>query len=385
MSTPPNQPGRPKSNPPIEKQLDELLVQIEETEPGAIDPGVLPESYRMKPEAAEAGSETAEPTSAEAPVETVAEPEPAATTETTPEQADMLAALNSALQGISTDPPADETSEPDADAQATAPGPAEPTEARSMEEKLQQEIASLMDTPPQVAADASPDDAADGVDDLGGSFETPEQAAAYRSPPPAEDTPSTEDQIAMEIEGLLNADQPPSTADNEAEDESAIDALDKMLASEIDADDELAGDFQTVEDVTAGIQVEAGPPPGVDDEHAATAREVAAELDSQPEDLPHPSAKPASAQAPEEDPLEVLAEIAETAEQNEAEHQRQVALQTPDWQRWLATAKDRLFHACYVINYPARRLSAEWRANIGYIALLNLFFGVGLWIVLILF
>jgi hypothetical protein len=359
MSTPPDQPEQHKAKKPIELQLDELLIQIEEAEPGVIDPGVLPASYNIKSEAAPTDEAAPSPAPAEA------APKPAA--ETTPEQADMLAALNSALQEMSGGPPADETSEPEAQA------PAEPATELSMEEKLQQEIASLINGDSKAEATPATDTSATA----------PETQTATAS---AENEPSTEDQIAMEIEGLLNAsDKTAASADAQADQENAIDELDNMLASEIDADDELAGDFQTVDDVTAGIQVPASTAPTDDDEHAATARDVAAELDSQPEDLPAPPPQAAAIKEPAEDPFAVLSEIADTAEKNEAEHQRQASLETPKWQRWLAEAKDRLFAACYLINWPARRLSAEWRANIGYIALLNLFFGVGLWIVLLVF
>ena len=374
MSTPPDQPGSSNADKRIEQQLDELLIQIEEVEPGIIDPLVLPSSYRDKAEAAREEQEKVAATT-QAPIETAEEPaaaapEPAAA-ETTPEQADMLASLNAALQGLSGDPPADEPSEPEAQAaEQDAPNAAEPAEELSMEEKLQQEIAALMNAEPQVEAPATQESATEGT----ATEETGQ---------------STEDQIAMEIEGLLNAEQGATASDTEADKEKAIDELDKMLASEIDADGELTGEFQTVEDVTAGIQVEVPTEPSTDDAHAATARDVAAELDSQPEDLPATTPEPvaATAEQPAEDPFAVLAEIAETAEVSEADYQEQLASQKPkrDYRAWFETAKDRLFTACYAINWPARRLSTEWRANLGYIALLNLFFGVGLWIVLILF
>jgi len=392
MSTPPDQPGPKKANQPIEKQLDDLLIQIEDAEPGVIDREALPDSYNTKSQAdaAEPAQPAAQPPD-QASDQASEEPAPAPAdqaAEPTPEQADMLAALNDALQGISDDPPAEAPSEAGVGGEAAPQASAEPAEALSMEEKLQQEIASLMNSEPQAEASPPADDA-DDTDALAGSFESPEQAAAI-STPSADDAAalSTEDQIAMEIEGLLNTDKPDPEADAETDKQGAIDELDNMLASEIDADDELAGDFQTVEDVTAGIQVQAPSDPSLEDEHAATARDVAAELDSQPEDLPSPPPEPAAASAreqPAEDPFAVLSEISDTAEKNEVEHQRRAWLQLPTWQRWLATAKDVLFSACYAINYPARRLSSEWRANIGYIALLNLFFGVGLWIVLILF
>eukprot|EP00752_Nemacystus_decipiens_P013758 g12211.t1 len=365
MSTPPNQPGdadTSKPEMPVEKQLDQLLVQVEEVEPGSDV----------------TSSNAAQPTSPKpnpaAQIDAVLNSPPAetATQEKTPEQEQMLAALNDALQGI-------DDNEPD-EALIESPDLAEapPSEAGlSAEDKLQQEIAALMDAEPQVdtePADAAAAGDADDIDALEGSFETPEALAAIEAA--AGETTSTEDQIAMEIEGLLSTG--PAEPAMDTADDAAIDELDKMLAQEIDEDDELAGDFQSVEDLTAGIQVEDAM--GLaEDEHAATARDVALELDSQPEDLPTKPEEPAGASAgAENDPLAVLSEIADAAEHNERAHQRGEAMQKPSWQHWLTVGKAHLLSTCYAINWPARRfLTAEWRANLGYIAILNLFFGVG--------
>lgn len=373
MSTPPSQPGdgKPKkAKKPLDKQLDELLIGIEEVEPGTIDPKMLPGSFKAAecPTNAEIQAMLNEPP-AEAAAQPQAEsaPTPEAQADTaTPEQADMLAALNSALQGLTDEQPADESSDAPA-----APADTPPAEELSMEDKLQQDIASLMNAEPVVEASATPEDLA-ATEAVQGS------------------TSSVEDQIAMEIEGLLNTGPAEPAADNTADstaDNQAIDELDKMLAQEIDADDELAGDFHSVEAITAGIQVPDSATSGADDEHAATARDVAAELDNQPEDLPEATFEPvAAAESSEEDPFAVLAQIADTAEQNEQEHQRRIAMQTPDWQRWLEIGKERLLNTCYAINWPARRfLSTEWRSILGIIALMNLCTGLGFWIILILF
>lgn len=350
MSTPPDQPG----NSDADKPIDSAAPTAEEID-----------ALLNEPPAADATSE-------QVPAETA-------------EQSEMLASLNSALQNLPSDAPANEPA-PTYE-RASNEVKAEPAEAMSIEDKLQQEIASLMNAEPQAAAaqaSQTPANELDGVDALTSSFEAPETVAAISETPAAE--PSIEDQIAMEIEDLLAVDEPASATATAAVEppEAAIDELDQMLAQEIDADDELAGDFQSVEDVTAGIQTDSAAATTIDDEHAATARDVAAELDTQPEDLPAPP--PAVEVEPAEDPLAVLAEIADTAEKNEVEHQRQAAMQTPDWVRWLEIGRERLLDLCFLVNWPARRfLTAEWRANLGYIALLNLFFGVGLWIVLIVF
>lgn len=395
MSTPTPQPGKSTT---LEQQLDELLMQIETVEPGTVDASTLPESFKAQQAEAETESANSDD-AADAEIEAIlnAEPaptqgtvdEPPAAQEADPEQADMLAALNSALQGISNNAPKDTQAEPEPEPEPTAAAAIETTapadEAMSMEDKLQQEIASLMSAEPESAAtqDRAIDSAGDD-DILEGSFESPENLAVATQEPSA-NGPSTEDQIAMEIEGLLNPSKSADAEPPQASADTAIDDLDKMLAQEIDDDDELAGDFQSVEDATAGIKIENNTQQADDDEHAATAREVAAELDSQPEDLPAP---PSAAAAVEtgEDPFAILSEIAETAEQNEAAHHKRLGMQSQDWKHLLEVSKERLLNVCFLLNWPARRfLTAEWRANLGYIALLNLFFGVGLWIVLIVF
>lgn len=393
MSTPPNQPGQAKpdkAKQTLAAQLDELLIQIEEVEPGALDQDVLPQSYlNERVLASLANAEQAVQSAVETPTPaavTETPPPPTEAPEASPEQADMLAALNSALQGMGGATPADEPapSEPAADTDASL----------SMEDKLQAEIASLMNSDPQVAeptvteTEASELAAKDTLDeDTAGNFESPENLADATQPASSSAT-NTEDQIAMEIEGLLNADQ--AQPESEAPDETGIDELDKMLAQEIDADDELAGDFQSVEQLTAGIQVPEQMDTATEDAHAATARDVAAELDSQPEDLPKAAEEPiATPQAPaQDDPFAVLEQLptTERKSRDEDEHSQRDAMRMPNWAYWVETARELLLNACFVLNWPARRyLTTEWRANLGYIALLNLFFGVGLWIVLILF
>ncbi|MEO0476581.1 MAG: hypothetical protein AAF085_11525 [Planctomycetota bacterium] len=391
MSNPPEQTGNADgstNDPPIEKQLDALLSKIDAAEPGTLDPDVLPASAQPATPAPQANAEAPDadaeiqamlnapeagsspepeidallnepPTEAEIDALLNAPPAESAISEPTPaeptsaeepmpaEQAQMLSAMNDALQGVADEPPAQE-----------------PSQELSIEEQLQQEIAALMDgehadTEAETQAMAGGVDLAASVVDEGST----EQAQAA----------STEDQIAMEIEGLLEVDQTTATATAETP-EAAIDQLDQMLAQEIDEDDELAGDFQTVEELTAGIQVDDPGQLAADDEHAATARDVAAELDSQPEDMP-----PAPQAVPE--PVAAAVEAPSKPEDNEL-----FDSEPTDWLGKLEAGKAKLLNACYLINWPARRfLTAEWRANLGYIALLNLFFGVGLWIVLILF
>lgn len=401
----------PEAELSIQEQLDQLLLKVEKAEPGLLDPSVLPEGavtepepeqvLPAEPEALASDASAAEDVVAQAmtafeqaiePAEQpaqeqaiVAEPmEPA--DEPEPQGDPMLASLEAALEGLQPDAnagfgPAGQAPAPSAPAEASEPAAearpaptiepmpeADPAAAMSESEaQLQDEINALLNASPEPAqADAPAAEVA---------IETTEQAADDHAP-----AMSDEDRIAQEIEGLLNADQDPAKQD----DATTIDDLDQMLASEIDANDELMGNFQSVQDVTAGIQAAEPPAAATDDAHAATARDVAAELDSQPEDQP-------ASEFDGEDPLAMLSMIAETAEQNEAEYQEQQAaiaeskaLTEPVWLARLNRAKERLLRTCFAINWPARRyLSAEHRANLGYIAILNLFGGIAIWFYLI--
>lgn len=371
MSTPPSQPGEGKAQDPIYDQIDELLAKIEAGEPITLNETDLPTWFNKKEPSEEIVAYDAEIEALLNGLPAESEPaspepvEPATATQETPEQAEMLAALNSALQGLNEDTPAD----PPAEAASTASPPAE--ESLSMEDKLQQEIAALMNTETQVAPapDSEPAQDDPAIDAIEGSFEAPQIQAATQTPQTS--AANDADQIAMEIEGLLEngADEPVDPA----ADEAAINELDKMLAQEIDSDDELMGEFQSVEDLTAGIQVDGPAEATHDDEHAATARDVAAELDSQPENV-LPTTKPEPVMAggePDEDPFAVLSQIADTVEKNEEEHHRRIKMQMPNWKRWLKTSKALSLNICFAMNWPARRfLNNEWRATLGLVSLM---------------
>jgi len=384
-NTPPPSKGNSPSDKPkvsVQQQLDELLVKIETEEPGTLDPNLLPSSFRAemgekteqaepkpapeatpKPEAkSETPSEQPEAPADQAAIESAEDPTKPAEPEPTEDQAAMLAALNSALQDMN--PGSKQDSGADAAAQTEEPTTASSNTAEELspDEKLQQEIAALINSEPEVSAEATKASESSTV----------------------ENELSTEDQIAMEIEGLLNTDQqaaPEPSQPQQEVDKTSIDELDQMLANEIDEDDELSGDFHTVEAITAGIEPAEAAALTADDEHAASARDVAAELDTQPEELISRNKVDTSSG---EDPLAAIAEIAQVAEKNEREYQANVRLSLPVWVRRLKDAKERLLSICFVLNWPARRfLTTEWRANLGYIALLNLFFGVGIWLYLI--
>lgn len=374
----------------VQQQLDRLLKEIETQEPGTIDPSLLPEGFRRKAdepgvaqpdpdtsseqEVAEAmanfeqaitqGNDAADttepqveadepaPPTAEAemvePAPPPAEPEPEAEAAG---ETDMLAQLNAALQDLQPDKPAQ--SEPVAEQPPVedAPAPADTGEETSSEEELQAEINALLDAPPSPAAGPA-------------ESETP---AAEAEPVAAEPTTDTEDQLAAEIASLLETEpENLSTAEPEQGDPS-IDELDRILADEIDEDEELAGNFESVEAITAGIDTGRDEGAQAIDEHAASASDVAAELDSQPEDR----AMSEAANAP--------ATTTHLSAEDDAVERASLR------DRW-GSVKDSLLRICFAINWPARRyLSTESRANLGYIALLNLFGAAAVWIYLILF
>lgn len=306
----------------IQDQIDELLSQLDTDDPGSPDPM---------------------PTQAQTPAKP--DPQDAAAAQT-----QAIAAFE---QAIETPAPAPVTPVP------AAPAPPDPVPAdepiSSTELELQAEINALLNAEPA------------------------------KTQAPAEPAASKEDLLAEEIEDLLNANaQAPAT--DEADNQS-INDLDQMLADEIDADDELAGDFHSVQDVTAGIDTGEEENLQLEDEHAATARDVAAELDSQPENFPasaRTSAAPDHDEHEDEDPFAAIMSIAEVAQTNHEAHHDQLTGNLPGWQGRLIRARNRLYHTCFTLNWPARKyLSPEWRANLGYVALLNLV-GVGaIWLYVI--
>jgi len=175
------------------------------------------------------------------------------------------------------------------------------------------------------------------------------------------DTADTHEQIAQEIEDLLATEAGESTHDQPAAEEPSIDQIDQMLAEEIDTDDELIGDFQSVEDVAEGI-APSGEGEAIDlsgEPEGASANDVASELDSQPEDL---------AQTPNAD----NDEPDDTAERK-----------TPKWKGLLKVAERVALRVCWMLNWPLRQnpVTPQWRSTVGYVALLNLAVGSALFAV----
>lgn len=366
----------------VKEQLDRLLAQIESEEPGTIDPAALPEGFNKGRQAdgvqasqsasdeeladAAASFEAALDTSqeldeppAEAPAPALAEPAPAAATEPEADEADseetdMLAALNAALQDLNPGSDAANEAEPEVETktqdQAPPTQPADtPESEQDTEKRLQDEINAVLTATP----DAEPSDADQPGD--GGA---------------------DQDQIVADIQHLLESESEPGADDpdqpTEADaDDPSIDELDRMLANEIAEDEELAGDFQSVEDLTAGIKTPERDAVEAADEHAASARDVAAELDNQPEEAPLGNDEA-------RDPPAALAQIADTAQQNHVAHEA-------SWPRRLARAGERALRVCHAINWPARRfLNYEWRETLGYVSLTVAFSAVAVWLYLIL-
>lgn len=422
----------------VREQLDELLIAIEQQEPGTVQSDLLPASYRLNEDGDANGSQpspAAQPqASAEQPLEAELEAE-------ADDVAQAMAEFEQAL-GPTDDSPAnalnlgtdadvddsqdelaaapvesDRTADVGSDARAPAPSqtrePATAAEA-DMLAALNAALTDLgggmkKDAPDQPAAasaapseqDASTNDNVDADADTTKDADVQAEIDALLSAEPistpqsagddpaanasaqvdgAQPEPSTEDQIAQEIENLLStASASPPQADpasaslaNPNDDPADIGDLDKMLADEIDLDtqldSDLAGDFQSVDAVTAGIQIDDGSKTA-DDPHAASARDVAAELDTQPEGVS------SNDQTFDEDPFAAIAAIAEVAEKNEAEHQAQVAQTSRakpkiDWPGLKQRINAHSLRICYAINYPARRyLTHEWRETLGLISL----------------
>lgn len=384
----------------MQQQIDQLIMQIETEEPGTLDPAVLPEGFQSPAKAAQAAkakpAPPKQPAAAQddqALAEAVADfeealdpqaqadaaskptegapppaelaPAAAVAQEQTPAyaaEADMLAQLNAALQDLN---PGSGAAPAASDAApATAPAAESPAKAENeslSNDDLQAQINALLNGGPEPEATAEPEPA---------NPARAERAAAVEA------EQSTQDQIADEIQNLLESDQQADTAPQPGD--PSIDELDRMLSDEIEEDEELAGDFESVETITAGIDGQDSGETLEVDEHAAQANDVAAELDSQPETL-------AGASADDEDPDAVLSEIAKTVELN-AKAAEQEMRDAKSWLKKAERLRERLLHACFAINWPARQfLSAEHRANLGYIALLNLFGAAAVWLYLIFF
>jgi hypothetical protein len=184
---------------------------------------------------------------------------------------------------------------------------------------------------------------------------------------------SAEELIAEEIQGLLDsAAEDESTAPDEVADDAGasdptIDEIDRMLADEAEQDEELIGDFQSVQDVAAGVKPE-GPGQRLSDhgpsERDGSASAVADELDNQPEHA-------------EPDTFEPNPEAEGAAAPGWFDRMRGMP-----WRGVGEKVEKVALAACGVMNWPVRRLLApEWRSYVGVIALLNVFVGIAAFVV----
>ncbi len=369
----------------VQEQLDLLLTQIETAEPGTIEPALLPKGFASprtsatptpKAPAVDPAQELTQAlASFEEALDTEQVDEPAtASTARNDSESSMLAALNAALQDLQPSAKAATAKPVSALPAVSAEAPPASCESeqanvpkqRSMEEQLQDEINALLSAP--IAASAGKPAQKQAEPEMQRAVDTGVgQEAISASQTQAKPEPSLEDQLANEIQSLLESAPQESSAAKSAQ--PSIDELDRMLAQEIDEDEELAGDFESVHAITAGIDTRATDRKEQLDLHAATAQEVADELDTQPEDL-------------------ALARTKKDA-QPATKTRRDASAYDDEPATWgdrLALAGELLLRLCFVINWPARRfLSYEWRSNLGYIALIHLFVGVGLWCYLIIY
>ncbi|MEM9021645.1 MAG: hypothetical protein AAGC44_13870, partial [Planctomycetota bacterium] len=348
--------------PAMPEALDEPTSPAEAAGLGVIDQQIDEQMARV-----EASANTTEP-----------EPEPAPQTDpaATPPPAEPEPAVPDAP--AKTEPVALEPDPAPLPASTAAPTPASASaEAVDPEDMtLEQEIAALF-------AEQSVDPAVEAV---ANQFAQQDQAKSEleQAPAPAEITaqetaaeePSTEDQIVAEIEDLLGTEaEAQADAADEAEAEATspgdptIAEIDQLLAAEAEQDEELVGDFQSVDDVAAGIEP-TGPAQKLSDARATETAEgsadaISAELDSQPEDSPDTfTPKP---EAEREEPAESRLDL------------WRARLMGIPWRLIARRTEQTALTLCGIINWPARRLLApEWRSYVGYIAVLNVFVGLAL-------
>jgi hypothetical protein len=240
--------------------------------------------------------------------------------------------------------------------------------AEQNREALQQRAAEAAEA--LEAASAEPD--APAEDTPGVDAAPPPDAPAAAAV--AADTGVPDDQsLVAEIDSLLAAEleapaqaaaaAEPGPADSPAaEPDPTIDQIDQMLAMEAEDDEELIGEFFSSDDVISGIT------PGTGEAYNAQSQD-------DPADEPAP-ADQAIAAAP--------AEPATAADGAPAEADAARRFRF-DWHRALAVADRVALRVCWLLNWPARRyLSREWRATLGYLALLQVGGAAAVWLLLVI-
>lgn len=378
----------------IQDQLDALLAKVEEDHAELDDPAAAaaeaepqPDTPAPQPPAAPADDlaeiaaalDAAEPEQSAAPTPS-AMPDAAGTS--APDEA-ALPAIDQEINALleSMDGPeesAEDAAQPPSAADAAEPS--EPAPAPSAEESadssLEAEIAALLaesEVDPEVEAAAAniAERDAEQAEIERAMFQRPEPKPAADEPDSAGDM---EQLIAAEIEGLLDSEaELEASAPNEIEPETAeadtdpsISEIDRMLADEAEQDEELIGDFQSVQDIAAGI-VPDGPAQKLSDhlptEPDGSADAVASEIDDQPELNTEPDTFEPQ---PEGQPKTALRD----------------RLTGLPWRAIGHRIERVALGVCGLINWPVRRLLApEWRSYVGVIALLNIFVGLAAFVV----
>ncbi len=332
----------PANDASLEQQLDEVLRQIQE-----IEPGLIPATNAAK---------AASPTTPAEPA--TAAPDPDGKLDA------QLDELLAAAQAQATDPLNDASS-------TGVPTPTTNDDPDSLAgDELAAQIQSLLDdakrtsevaTPaPQesLAADATPHGESLSVEQLlqhaAGEEKTWTQQIAQDGGNPATPVPAPAAPPALK---QLDAELAESADHAMAGDFETVTEV--LQAEQRNTDgpattqgEELAGDFETPESV-----IQAGPAPLVV-AAAGSAGSVARELDTQPEARPHAAAPLAPAVAA------VAQDLATPATRRARKSSRRI-----DWAAW----NDRLLRLCATVNRPLMSLSPEWRGTVGMVALLQVF------------
>lgn len=199
---------------------------------------------------------------------------------------------------------------------------------------------------------------------------TPQAVEPVAAVQPDSDLPDDQSLVA-EIDSLLAAElEAPAKAAEEAAPETGesaadvpdptIDQIDQMLAMEAEDDDDLIGEFFSSDDVISGIT------PGTGEAYLASDE---AESEKETANKPSPATQP-----------EPAATATPTPE--EAAPGKRLNI---DWRRVLAVADRLSLRLCWLLNWPARRyLSSEWRATLGYLALLQVGGAAAVWLLLVI-
>jgi hypothetical protein len=314
---------------------------------------------------------TSEPVRAEAPI-----PAAAAAAPTDAETSENLDGTFEAPDAVVGEP----VTQASASAPAVPPAPRKPAPATDAAADLDQ-LKQVLDAPD---APETPEDELAGVS---GTFEDPQQALSSAAAEAAAATPVAAP-AAKAVEPPAAAPAPTAAAAPAQPEVVDIKQIDALIAQS--ADDAVAGDFETIDDVlktqggagsakpaaAAGHDehADAAAPAGEDDADAiegdfstpeqliggATATDVAAELDADAKGSGKRATRSAAA-AP------AAAEPAQVQEQKAARAARRALL--------LAMFIARLRQTCAKLNGPMQRVSPETRNLVGLIGLLTLFNG----------